>query len=288
MPTISTTITACPTATGSSAHSETGRPRPALLRALGDAEPPSTVLVAGDEYRHVTTFKHDSWAASALYESPGGRRIVCKFNRTQPILGVPMSWLGRVLARRERDLLHALADEPFVPDPCADVEQAGRVLRHCVAHDFVAGRPLARRAQLAPEFLPVLSSLVSRIHRRGIAYVDLHKRENILVGEDGRPYLIDFQISVQLPTRGPLAVLLRTLQQCDRYHLSKHIRRAAIDRGMPAPAPRDQGRPWSIRMHRRVAVPLRTLRRQWLVWIGVRASGGRADTEAEPEVGALL
>ena len=41
-------------------------------------------------------------------------------------------------------------------------------------------------------------------------------------------------------------------------------------------------------MHRRVAVPLRTLRRQWLVWIGVRASGGRADTEAEPEVGALL
>ena len=37
------------------------------------------------------------------------------------------------------------------------------------------------------EFLPTLRGLLNKLHRRGIAYVDLHKRENIIVGDDGRP-----------------------------------------------------------------------------------------------------
>ena len=69
------------------------------------------------------------------------------------------------------------------------------------------------------------------MHVRGIAYVDLHKRENVIVGDDGRPYLVDFQISFDVThprlrwVPGARAVFD---QLCvgDLYHLEKHVRRA--------------------------------------------------------------
>ena len=134
---------------------------------------------------------------------------------------------------------------------------------------------------------PELQGLLERVHQRGIAYVDLHKRENILVGTDGRPYLIDFQISQYLPQRGPLGAVLRVLQRCDDYHLSKHIHRSRRDSGDQPAQGRGADRPWVIRAHRQIAVPFRTFRRQLLVWLKVRAPGGRAQSEAEPEVGAM-
>lgn len=261
------------------------RERPALLRALGLAEPPAAVNVDGRPLRHVTTFKHDSWAATALYRSDSGAQVVCKFNRIEPVFGIPMSWLGRRLARRERRMLNVLAEERLVPAPCGDAYVSGRRVKNCVAHEFVPGRPLARRMPLAADFFEQLEALVQRLHRRGIAYVDLHKRENVLVGEDGQPHLIDFQISLLLPQRGPAGVLLRMLQRCDEYHLAKHVRRGALDQG--GALSRDAHRPWLIRLHRAIAVPFRTFRRQLLVWMRVRSAGGRAHTEVEPEVGAL-
>ena len=92
------------------------RHRPPLFRALGAGEPPQTVYVAGRPYRHIDTFKHDSWAATALYRSDEGDGIVCKFNRAQPIFILPMSWLGRRLARRENGLLKRLAAVAGAPD----------------------------------------------------------------------------------------------------------------------------------------------------------------------------
>lgn len=265
---------------------ERGRPRPPLLRALGSSEPPRLIEIGGVLYRHVKTFKHDSWAASALYRSSTGMQIVCKFNRIEPVCGLPLAWLGRALARREARLLELLADEPLVPGASGAVHVGGRPAAHAVAHAFVPGRPLARRMPLHDDFYPRLEELLARLHARGVAYVDLHKRENILVGTDGRPYLIDFQISVCLPPYGLRGPLLRMLQRCDRYHLSKHIRRYRLERGEPAP-PRDFGRPWSIWLHRALAVPFRTFRRRLLMRLGVRTAGGRADSEAAPEPGVL-
>ena len=64
--------------------------------------------------------KHDSWAATAVYRGPAGR-IVCKFNRQQPIFLFPMRWLGRMLARREASFLLRLADVANVPSLTGDV-----------------------------------------------------------------------------------------------------------------------------------------------------------------------
>ncbi len=63
------------------------------------------------------------------------------------------------------------------------------------------------------------------IHERNIAYVDANKRENILYGEDGRPWLIDFQISFFHDPRGWNFVKrwwMRRFVRADWYHYHKH------------------------------------------------------------------
>jgi hypothetical protein len=256
------------------------RPRPAPFRALGNDDPPAEIEVRGRPYRRVEVFKHDSWAATALYEGPAGR-IVCKFNRRQSLLGLPMAWLGRLLAQREARILARLADLPNVPNPCGPVTVAGRVLPIAVAHDYIPGHPLRRREAVRADFFPRLRDLLAEMHHRQMAYVDLHKRENILVGDDGEPYLIDFQISLALThrwpdTTAPVQVLLRLMQRSDEYHLLKHVAKSRPDPDGARPA---KQLPWWIRAHRLVAVPFRELRRRLLVALGIRGGKGRVGSE---------
>jgi len=260
------------------------RPRPALLRALGKADPPEQVEVAGDCYELVDIFKHDSWAATALY-ALGQRRIVCKFNRRQSILGFPMVWLGRWLARREARFLRLLADTGRVPVPCGAVFDGPRRMPTAVAREYILGDPLGEDTPVGDAFFAELSGLLDCVHQRGMAYVDLHKRENVLVGDDGHPYLIDFQVAYAPPVwAGPLGrMLLSQLQQMDRFHVRKLQWRFRPDQVPGGLESLDALRPALVRWHRRLAPPLRSLRRWLLVRLGVRKDRGRAETEVFPE-----
>ena len=53
----------------------------------------------------------------------------------------------------------------------------------------------------------------SRDARATNVYVDLHKRENIIVNERGEPSLIDFQISLSWPGWFPQGPLFRIFQR---------------------------------------------------------------------------
>jgi hypothetical protein len=66
------------------------------------------------------------------------------------------------------------------------------------------------------------------------------------------------------------------LQNIDRYHLGKHERLLQSNRGSAAAI---VSRPWWIRLHRLVAVPLRETRRRLLVLVGVRKAKGRSHSE---------
>ena len=287
IPILSTPDDPGPPADGHDASSDHAavRARPSLFRALGQHDPPPEVEVGGEVYQRVETFKHDSWAATAVYENERGK-IVCKFNRQQSIAGIPMRWLGRILARRETILLKRLAELPNVPAYSGEVSVGGKRLANVVAHEFVPGNPLRPSAKLNEAFFTQLTDLLADVHRLEVAYVDLHKRENILVGEDGLPYLIDFQIGFWLPSWQPARFcsgwLLRILQRSDRYHLLKHFARFRPDQ---CQADIDQMRPWIIRQHRKIAVPFRTLRRRLLVMLGIRSGRGSASSEANPEIG---
>ena len=261
---------------------KTAQPRPKVFRALGKADPPEQVEIDGHSYRRVDILKHDSWAATALYQGPPGM-VVAKFNRQQSVFGLPMKWLGRRLAKRETRMLQRLADLPNVPDCSGDLAINGVNQLHAVTHEYVPGHPLERREPVNDVFFSTLQQLIEDMHARDLAYVDLSKRQNIIVGDDDKPYLIDFQISLNLPGWWPMRTVLRLLQDMDDYHVLKHYRDCRPDLLSPEQLDLERYRPWTIRFGRRIGKPLREARRKFLVFIGVRTGKGRAQSETAPE-----
>ena len=264
-----------------------GKPRPPGLRALGAADPPARISVDSQEFTLLEVFKHDSLAATALYgDEATGKKIVCKFNRIQSIFGIPMAWLGRWLARRERHFYALLDDLPCVSKGCGPVFSAGAELPHAHAHQYIEGRALRKEDRLPASFFAILSAHLDSVHSRGVYLLDLNKRENILVDLDGQPQLIDFQIAVQVrpEARFPFANSIRQeLQRCDDYHLMKH--RIKLGDGSETNLPDAAVPPFFVRVHRCVYQPLIRLRRAFLVKLGVRTGQGKAQSEHFLEVG---
>ncbi len=269
----------------------TVRPRPRMFQALGDSQPPDRILIDGNFFRQTNLFKHDSWAATALFEKEDcpDQRIVCKFHRQQSIGLLPVRWAGRLMARREARMIRRLADVPLIPRLAGTVQDPhGRPLPHAVARGFIPGHPLSRGEAVDHRFLPTFRAVLDQIHQHGMAYVDLHKRENIIVGEaDGAPYLVDFQISLILPKRGPLGALLLVFQRSDDYHLAKHWAAHRPDQCGFTTADLQHQIPWWIKAHRLIARPFREGRRRLLVALRIRNGRGRVESEYLPEDAVL-
>jgi hypothetical protein len=117
------------------------RPRPALLRALGRHEPPAVVTVGGEQYGLTEVFKHDSWAATALYQGARGKMVV-KFHRRHPLFLLPAAWLGRWFARREARAYRMLRAVPGIARDGGEVRINGRRCSCAVAHPYLEGHPL--------------------------------------------------------------------------------------------------------------------------------------------------
>lgn len=230
---------------------------------------PPAFELDGERFEHVQTFKHDFFAATGLYAGPSGK-VVLKIGRQASAWGVPLAFIGHVLARRESRMLQAVHGIHGVP------ELLGRVLRTGLVRRYVEGRPVRKEDQLDDAFFPALSRMLDEIHRRNMAYVDLEKRENILRGDDGAPYLIDFQISWHVRSWigrvGPLRWILRVLQRSDRYHLMKHWRRLRPDQVGLSTMEGDSRPPFWISLHRIFFRPITLIRRRILVWLGARDS----------------
>ena len=255
----------------------TGRP-PARSRvwhslyALGRAGLPEAFAVAGRSYRLDRTVKHDFYAAVGFYDAvaPDGGpadRAVLKVQRATSFGGVPLRWVGRWLCRREVRMYERLADVPAVP------ALLGRVGPTGFAHAYAPGRPLGDYRDGPPlpaAFFDDLSAAIDALHARRVAYVDLNKPENVIVGDDGRPHLIDFQIAWDGELRWGWWWGWTGFAGCraaDRYHLLKHKRRfrpdlltdadrAALDRGFAL-----------LRLHRRLSRPYFWARRRLFAWL---------------------
>ena len=266
------------------------RPRSKLFRALGEQEPPNEVQINRQSYRLQEIYKHDSWAATAIYEGKSGK-IVCKFNRQQSIFGIPMGWLGRRLAHRENKFLQMFADLPNIPSYCGEVVAYEEILPYASAHIYVEGTPLRRYPhKVSDDFFPQLQNVLKIIHTHQISYMDLNKQENILVTEDGKPCLIDFQICFHLSHRwpgnsAPMRFLLQLLQRSDDYHLMKHFTRLRPDLFTPSELQQAQKRPWFLNLYRCFQIPLRTLRRRLLTALGFRNRSGKVNSETFVEHG---
>ena len=133
---------------------------------------------------------------------------------------VPMSGLvARVLLARELRALERLEGLEGVPRVLES--RRGELLR-----SFQAGVALSATDELALDFFERLAELVHEVHARGVCHNDLHKEQNVIVGLDGRPALVDFQLasSHRLGSRVQISRAREDLR-----HVEKHRRRYLRD-----------------------------------------------------------
>ncbi len=235
---------------------------PPWLLALGWKFLPKSIAVGHAKYVLQKVLKHDFWAASGLY-SNGSRRLVLKVYRRQDLLGLPMGWLGRSLAEREISFYHYLQDLPGVP------RFLGRIGPNGFVHAYIPGQTLLEcdESSIADDFFDRLVDLIRSLHQRGMSYVDANKRDNVIVGHDGRPYLVDFQISWRPNGRASTRLSRRALlfmQRMDFYHLYKHKSRLRPDLMRPHEWQLRRHPGLLLRLHRLIGVPFRNFRRTTL------------------------
>lgn len=227
--------------------------------SLGRKDLPSEITLNCEKWQKIKTFKHDFFAATGLYENSSGEKIVLKIFRPRSFLGIPYQWLSLFEASHEEKAYRMLQDTGNVP------EYYGRYGKTGIIHEYVPGKHLNRGTSVSENFFPDLEKFFLKIHQKGMAYLDTNKPDNIIVGDDGKPYLIDFQITWIQP-RFPVNIitwpLFKIFKNSDLYHIRKHWRK--IYPGKMTREELDAIRPWYIKIHRKIANPLRVLRRSYL------------------------
>ena len=126
--------------------------------------------------------------------------------------------VARLLLDREARALERLGAAPAQ-------DSVPRILERrpdSLLREYVDGVPLSEAEALPVDFFERLAELVAEVHARGVCHNDLHKEQNVLVGIDGRPWLVDFQLASvhQGDSRAR-----RTRCREDLRHVEKHRRR---------------------------------------------------------------
>lgn len=194
------------------------------------ADNPRDLHLPDGTYRFTGILKEDFFSINELYEKDG-RQHVLKKSRFRFIGGFLLYPVAMGMSWREYQVYRRVADIPGVPP------LGPRVGGSAYFHEFIPGRTLKAvpapsrkkgiRRSLDDDFFPRLRATLEEVHRRRIYYLDLAKSDNIIVGDDGRPYLIDFQICIRFPPAGSLLgrltdPLFQVLRREDFYHYCKH------------------------------------------------------------------
>jgi predicted Ser/Thr protein kinase len=150
-----------------------------------------------------------------LVEFEGGPVVVKDFT---PRGAFVRAWIGPFLQRRELRAYERLAGHPAVP------KLLGEIDRRAFAVEYRPGEHVSRklRGRVSDSFVDELEEAIAAMHARGVAHLDLKHRSNVLVGEDGKPVLIDFASAVCLEPGSLVArLLLPILAWVDRRALEK-------------------------------------------------------------------
>lgn len=115
--------------------------------------------------------------------------------------------LGVWLIHKEWKIYSWLIGIKGVPQP---VE---RIDRFAFAMEYIPGVPIERGELIPPSFFPDLDQVLKAIHARGVVHMDLRHKGNILVSEEGKPFLIDFNSSFSFRKKGILRRFLFPLFQ---------------------------------------------------------------------------
>jgi len=190
--------------------------------------------------------------------------VVLKLGRRADFLGIPLYWLGQNGSDHEISILKKLQNIPGIPRFLVPYGKIGLI------YEYIEGISLDENNNKLPDdYFDRLEQILHQIHRRKVAYLDMNKRGNLLLGTDNLPYMIDFQISWYIqwpvwPLRQLGEILLQMLQREDFYHLRKHKRRLSSHLMAPEEIAQSRQKSPLIELHRKIARPLTKIRRRLL------------------------
>ncbi len=157
------------------------------------SEGPQTVLQRASYRRHIQAVLREGrpWKPDVfLVRAGGGLYVVKDYAEKGWVFRV---CVGALSIRREALMYRMLRDIRGIPS------EAHTVDRYAIAVTHIPGRDAAQlqRGELTPLFFSRLREIIDRIHDRGIVLCDLRNIKNVLLGDDGKPYLIDFSTAFQ-------------------------------------------------------------------------------------------
>jgi RIO-like serine/threonine protein kinase len=101
--------------------------------------------------------------------------------------------IGRFLIWREGKAYRRLEGLKGVPTLYRTIDGLALVMQEISGKDLEA---LERKTRLSDSFFRDLRALVEGVHKHGLAHCDLKRAPNILLGHDGKPYIVDWSASI--------------------------------------------------------------------------------------------
>lgn len=102
--------------------------------------------------------------------------------------------IGKLFIKREGKALKALSDNPSITKNVIFLSE------YTIAFNFIKGKPLRKLPDksIPEKYFIKLEENIKKMHRRDIVHLDLRNLGNIIMGEDGLPYIIDFQSHISV------------------------------------------------------------------------------------------
>ena len=126
-----------------------------------------------------------------VVDTPDGKIVVKDFKNSDTLFKLIV---GPILIRREYGALRKLIDVQGIP------QLVGKIDRYAVAIEHIPATSLDNHIDeaLTDQFYDSLRMVVDKMHERGVAHCDLRSRGNVMLGDDGKPYVVDFAACVYL------------------------------------------------------------------------------------------
>lgn len=131
-------------------------------------------------------------ATTRLFQTPAGSFVV-----KTPRGPWPWRCLGEAAIRREHAVYRRISGIPGVPACIGLVDGRMLVLEHVPGGTF---RKREREIRDWDRFFTRLLETIRGIHAAGVAHGDLKRKDNLMIGVDERPYIVDFGVaSIERP-----------------------------------------------------------------------------------------
>lgn len=128
--------------------------------------------------------------------------------------------IAKFLAYNEKKALQQLQSLNKKPNP--PVPQLLHAGKGYIVRSFIPSTPMYKKPPQTITYYQQAKTLLRKMRKLGVCNNDLAKESNWMVGEDGSPILIDFQLAIRCKKNRKL---LRLCSREDLRHLLKHQRK---------------------------------------------------------------